>query len=39
VSTGLFGLAPTGLLVSSTTRQSLFFNVIVHTLYRSFLQH
>ena len=38
-STGRFGLAPAGLLVSSTTRQPRSFNVIVHTLHRSFLQH
>jgi hypothetical protein len=36
-STGLFGLAPTGMLVSSVVRQSPSFNIIVHTRYRSFL--
>ena len=36
-STGLFGLAPTGMLVSSAVRQSPSFNIIVHTRYRSFL--
>ena len=37
--TGLFGLAPVGLLVSSTLWQSRPFGFIVHTTYRSFLHH
>ena len=37
--TGLFGLAPAGLLVSSTKWQSRPPGFIVHTTYRSFLHH
>ncbi len=37
--TGLFGLAPAGLLVSSTTWQSRPSGFIVHTTHRSFLHH
>ena len=37
--TGLFGLAPAGLLVSSTIWQSRPFRFIVHTTHRSFLHH
>ncbi len=36
-STGLFGLAPTGMLVSSMVGQPPSFDIIVHTRHRSFL--